>query len=39
MSDESKEYERMKYLMEKDLVAPLDKEERYELESLRERII
>lgn len=39
MSEESKGYERMKYLMEKDLVSPLDKAERYELEQLRKEII
>lgn len=39
MSDESKKYERMKYLMEKDLVCPLDKAERYELQELRKEII
>lgn len=33
-SEESKDYERLKYLTDKQRVAPLDKEERWELEEL-----
>lgn len=37
-SEESEKNERMKYLMEKELVCPLDKEELRELEQLRKEI-
>lgn len=39
MSNESKKYERMKYLMEKDLVCLLDKGEMLELEELRKETL